>query len=70
MLGQRIASLPEADLLDTYGGNGIVAVCGKAGAGFAGDPYYLHKGDTPKHADRLLMQLEFGCRRYSAWYRF
>jgi hypothetical protein len=67
-LGQRITSLPESSLLATYRANEIVSVQGKAGTGFAGDPYYFHKGETPKSDTRLLAQLEFGCRSYRMWY--
>jgi hypothetical protein len=67
-LGQRITSLSESSLLATYRANEIVSVQGKAGTGFAGDPYYFHKGETPKSDTRLLAQLEFGCRSYRMWY--
>ena len=68
LLGQRCASLSEAQLLQTYGTKQLVTVCGAAGLGFAGDPYYFHRGTTPLKGARLLLQLELGCRRYRTWY--
>jgi hypothetical protein len=68
MIGQRLASVPEHKLLRTYRNNQIVRVCGESGLGFAGDPYYIHKGSRPTEGSRLMMQLEFGCRSYRTWY--
>lgn len=68
LLGQRCASLPEQQLLDTYGENQLVTVCGPAGLGFVGDPYYFHRGMVPEEGARLLLQIEVGCRRYRTWY--
>ena len=70
LLGQRITSLPETSILSTYQRNEIVPIHGDAGLGFAGDPYYFHKGQTPQSGSRLLMQLEFGCKRYRMWYLY
>src|SRR5690606_4897194 len=67
LLGQRCASLSEDDLMRKYGKQ-LVTVCGSAGSGFAGDPYYFHRGTTPVRGERLLLQIEFGCRRYRTWY--
>lgn len=69
LLGQRCASLSEADLLASYPANDVVTVCGRAGTGFAGDPYYFHRGTSPTSEVRLLLQLEFGIRRYRTWYK-
>jgi len=68
LMGQRCASLPEELLIDTYGADQVVTVCGKAGLGFVGDPYYFHRGSQPVENSRLLMQVEVGCRRYRTWY--
>jgi hypothetical protein len=67
-LGQRVASLPEDQLVDTYGAQQVVTVCGGAGLGFVGDPYYFHRGSTPTRESRLMLQIEVGCRRYRTWY--
>ena len=68
LLGQRCASLPENDLVASYPDNDVVTVCGGAGTGFAGDPYYFHRGTSPTTEVRLLLQLEFGIRHYRTWY--
>ena len=69
LMGQRCASIDEDALLAMYGENEVVTVCGPAGTGFAGDPYYFHRGTTPTGSPRLLMQLEVGCQRYRTWYQ-
>lgn len=68
LLGQRCASIPDEELEAIYGEQQTVTICGSAGLGFVGDPYYFHRGDTPTERNRLLMQIEFGCRRYRTWY--
>lgn len=68
-MGQRVSAIDEAALLATYADNEVVTVCGPAGTGFVGDPYYFHRGTTPTETPRLLMQLELGCRRYETWYK-
>ncbi|MEM7793736.1 MAG: hypothetical protein AAF579_04690 [Cyanobacteria bacterium P01_C01_bin.118] len=68
MLGQRIASIPDQRLVQHYGTEHVMTVCGEAGFGFAGDPYVLHQGTTPKTHPRLLLQLEFGINTYKTWY--
>jgi hypothetical protein len=67
LLGQRCASIPDEVLEQTYGEQTAV-IYGDAGLGFVGDPYYFHRGDAPTERSRLLMQLEFGCKRYRSWY--
>jgi hypothetical protein len=68
LLGQRVASIPEQQLVETYGAGQVVTVCGPAGLGFVGDPYYFHRGSTPTQRSRLMLQIEVGCRRYRTWY--
>ena len=68
MLGERCASIPDDTLLRIYGANQMVTVCGPAGTGFAGDPYYFHRGAHPSEGSRVLVQMEFGCRAYRTWY--
>lgn len=68
LLGQRCASVPEELLLQTYGHDRMVTICGPAGTGFVGDPYYFHRGATPVEGPRLLLQIEVGCTRYRTWY--
>lgn len=68
LLGQRCASIPDELLEQTYGKDQVVTLCGPAGFGFAGDPYYFHRGTTPTREARLLLQIEMGCKRYRTWY--
>lgn len=53
----------DEEMVQTYGESAIAVVTGKAGTGFAFDPYTYHRGTRPGH-DRLMLQIEFGRRRY------
>lgn len=64
LLGQRCASIPDEKLIQTYGAENVVTVCGKAGFGFAEDPYCFHKGELPEQGDRLLLQVEYVMKDY------
>lgn len=68
ILGQRCASIPDEELLRVYSANELVTVCGPAGTGFIGDPYYFHRGLVPTEGTRVMVQMEFGCRAYRCWY--
>ncbi len=68
LLGQRCASIPDGELEETYGRDQVVTITGAAGLGFVGDPYYFHRGTTPKSRARLLLQIEVGCKLYRTWY--
>ncbi len=68
LLGQRCASIPDELLEQTYGSDQVVTIYGPAGLGFAGDPYYFHRGTAPTAEPRLLLQIEMGCKRYRTWY--
>jgi hypothetical protein len=68
LLGHRCASIPEQQLMTHYAANEVVTICGPAGTGFVGDPYYFHRGTSPTTDARLMMQIEFGMRRYRTWY--
>jgi uncharacterized protein YcgL (UPF0745 family) len=54
----------EQDIIDYYGLKSLVSICGKAGFGFAEDPLCFHKGITPTHRDRLILQIEFATTDY------
>jgi hypothetical protein len=66
--GQGCAAIADEDLVQTYGRDRVQVVTGKAGLGFVGDPYCLHKGTVPVDNSRLLLQLEFGIIPYRVWY--
>ena len=68
MLGQRCSDIPDETLVRTYGADQLVTVCGPAGSGFVGDPYYFHRGAHPSEGVRALLQIELGCRAYRTWY--
>lgn len=50
----------DAEIIESYGADRVVAICGPAGFGFAEDTVCFHKGLPPRTADRLLLQIEFG----------
>ncbi len=54
----------DKDIIDWYGEESVVAICGQAGFGFIEDPLCFHKGLTPSHKDRLLLQIEFATTDY------
>lgn len=54
----------DRDIIDYYGQESLVTICGKAGFGFVEDPLCFHKGLTPTHKDRLLLQIEFATTDY------
>ncbi|MBF2079207.1 MAG: hypothetical protein IGR76_11975 [Synechococcales cyanobacterium T60_A2020_003] len=64
ILGQRVASIDDATLVNHYGAENVAVLCGQAGFGFAEDPYCLHKGTLPTEKPRLLLQLQFNQRYY------
>jgi hypothetical protein len=56
--------IPDQDVIDFYGRESVVAMCGKAGTGFAEDTYCVHKGTPPRSKDRLILQLQFALNDY------
>jgi len=68
VMGQGIAAVPDDQLVAQYGDDRVCVVTGKAGYGFAGDPYCLHKGTVPTTGTRLLLQVEYGIVPYRVWY--
>ena len=68
LLGARCGELSEQELTRTYGRDQFVTIYGPKGLGFMGDPYYLHRSAAPTQREHLLLQIEFGCKRYRAAY--
>lgn len=64
LLGVRCASKEDSEIVNCYGSENIVTVCGAAGLGFAEDTYCFHKGSPPKEKERLLLQIEFAINDY------
>jgi hypothetical protein len=61
LLGGRAT---EQNLINYYGSENIVAICGKAGWGFAEDTLGYHKGSPPIDKPRLLLQVQFATYDY------
>lgn len=64
ILGVRCASIEDDTILDCYGSDNVMTICGKAGLGFVEDPYCFHKGTPPSGKERLLLQIEFALHNY------
>ncbi|MBE9201153.1 MULTISPECIES: hypothetical protein [unclassified Nodularia (in: cyanobacteria)] len=54
----------EAELLNYYGEERWLTICGKAGFGFVEDVFAFHKATSPISQDRLLLQIKFGIHNY------
>ncbi len=57
-------SKSDTDIVSAYGQQSITTVCGNAGSGFVEDLFCYHKGAHPESADRLLLQVRFGFKKY------
>ncbi|MFB8788972.1 MAG: hypothetical protein U7123_09025 [Potamolinea sp.] len=64
LLGVRCASKDDNEIIDSYGAQNVVTICGPAGFGFAEDTYCFHKGAVPTEKERLLLQIEFAINDY------
>lgn len=64
LLGVRCASKADSEIVDHYGSENVVTICGSAGLGFAEDTYCFHKGSPPIEKERLLLQVEFAINDY------
>jgi len=56
--------IEDKDIYNDYGKEKVVSIYGKAGLGFVGDTYCIHKATSPISKDRLLLQLQFGKNDY------
>jgi Phytanoyl-CoA dioxygenase (PhyH) len=54
----------DREIIDDYGADNVVTLCGSAGYGFVEDTLCFHKGYPPDSQDRLIVQVEFGLRDY------
>lgn len=64
ILGVRCASKPDEEIVNCYGAENLVTICGSAGLGFAEDATCFHKGTLPTQKERLLLQIEFAINDY------
>ncbi|MEM7553036.1 MAG: hypothetical protein AAF378_02880, partial [Cyanobacteria bacterium P01_A01_bin.84] len=54
----------DKEIIDYYGENALITICGKAGFGFIENPFCFHKGTTPIVRDRLILQIEFATQDF------
>ena len=57
----------DSEAIDYYGTENLVSICGRAGFGFAEDPFCFHRGTPPTKRDRLMLQVEFAVNNYGMW---
>lgn len=57
----------DREIIDFYGEESIIDICGSAGFGFAEDPFCFHRGSPPVTSPRLMIQLEFAFNDYGMW---
>lgn len=57
----------DREILDYYGEENLVTICGEAGFGFAEDTFCFHRGTPPIKQDRLMLQIEFAVNNYGMW---
>ncbi|WP_375499205.1 hypothetical protein [uncultured Nostoc sp.] len=60
----------DEEIIDYYGSEFLVKICGNTGFGFVEDPLCFHKGITPTHKDRLILQIEFARTDYGMQHDF
>lgn len=56
---------PDRELINYYGSESVVTICGKAGSGFAEDQFCFHRANIPTKKDRLILQIKFVLNRYN-----
>ncbi len=64
LLGVRCASKDDNEIIECYGAQNLVTLCGPAGFGFAEDSTCFHKGTLPTEKERLLLQIEFAINNF------
>ena len=60
----NIRRYTDAEVEQCFAADKIVEICGTAGTGFAENTLCVHKGLTPTHAPRLLLQLQYALFDY------
>jgi hypothetical protein len=50
----------HADIIGFYGENRLMQICGRAGFGFAEDPFGFHMGTVATKRPRLMFEVEYG----------
>ena len=54
----------DQDIINYYGSERILTLCGGSGFGFAEDTFIYHKATRPQNRDRLMLQIQFAARDY------
>lgn len=54
----------DRSIIDYYGAENVVPICGEAGFGFAEDPFCFHRGTPPIARPRLMLQMLFALHDY------
>lgn len=62
----NIRRYTDAEVDQCFAADKIVEICGSAGTGFAENTLCVHKGLTPTHDPRLLLQLQYALFDYGA----
>lgn len=64
LIGTRCADIDDEKIVECYGVENVVNVCGKAGFGFVENPLCFHKGTQPTEKPRLMLQIEYAINDY------
>ncbi len=62
----NIRRYTDEEIATAYSPQRVHEICGDAGTGFAENTLCVHKGSTPRHEPRLLLQLQFALFDYGA----
>lgn len=54
----------DKEIIDYYGSENVINICGSAGLGFAEDPYCFHRGTIPVGSKRLILEVKFASNNY------
>lgn len=58
----RLDRLSYQEVVQYYGYQTVIPICGKAGAGFVEDPRCFHKKSPPGSKDRLTLKIKFSAK--------
>ncbi len=54
----------DQEIMEYYGHEKVVTICGKAGFGFVEDSFCFHKGILPVNGDRPILELKYGLNNF------
>ena len=64
LVSTRCADIDDEKIVEFYGAQNVVNVCGKAGFGFVENALCFHKGTRPTEKPRLMLQIEYSVNDY------